>query len=93
MADKICNNANTPTSKQKIDIVHYYDLLFGIANNILDFNCITAYFYLLLSITVIREKDDFLHGRFPAGFHWGVATAAYQIEGGWNADGNVLVVI
>jgi Glycosyl hydrolase family 1 len=32
-------------------------------------------------------QDDFLYGRFPDGFIWGAATASYQIEGGWDADG------
>jgi len=32
-------------------------------------------------------KDDFIYGTFPEKFIWDAATAAYQIEGGWNENG------
>lgn len=33
------------------------------------------------------DRDAFLYGKFPKGFLFGASTAAFQIEGGWNADG------
>ncbi|XP_071511185.1 lactase/phlorizin hydrolase-like [Diadema antillarum] len=33
------------------------------------------------------ERDAFLYGTFPDDFLWSTSTAAYQIEGGWDADG------
>ena len=31
--------------------------------------------------------EDFYYGTFPDGFAWSSATAAYQVEGAWNEDG------
>lgn len=44
--------------------------------------------------TVRDAKDDpFLNDIFPDGFQWGVATASYQIEGAWNADGRRVAIM
>ena len=32
-------------------------------------------------------EEELLYGKFPPDFVWGAASAAYQIEGGWNEDG------
>lgn len=33
------------------------------------------------------SDDQILYGQFPDGFIWSAATAAYQVEGAWNEDG------
>ena len=51
-------------------------------------------FYLVTTLIVIshqfchcQEEEEFLWGQFPDGFVWAAATAAYQVEGAWNTDG------
>ncbi|XP_065606571.1 lactase/phlorizin hydrolase [Cyrtonyx montezumae] len=40
----------------------------------------------------LPKEDEFLYGEFPKNFCWSVATAAYQIEGAWRADGKGLSI-
>ncbi|XP_021504301.1 lactase/phlorizin hydrolase [Meriones unguiculatus] len=40
----------------------------------------------------LAPEDDFLYGEFPKGFIWSAASAAYQVEGAWRADGKGLSI-
>jgi beta-glucosidase len=42
---------------------------------------------LLAGRRLAGQESDFADAKFPKGFLWGTATAAYQVEGAWNADG------
>ncbi|CAH2301141.1 lactase-phlorizin hydrolase, partial [Pelobates cultripes] len=40
----------------------------------------------------LDKEDEFLYGHFRSDFAWSVASAAYQIEGSWRADGKGLSI-
>ena len=52
-------------------------------------NGIKCLFILCVTGTALsyNAEEDLLYDHFPPDFIWGAATAAYQIEGGWNEDG------
>ena len=46
-----------------------------------------AYLLAATSAATAARAATSDHGSFPPDFLWGAATAAYQVEGAWNADG------
>lgn len=51
---------------------------------------LVSFFFVLISEGMAEGKDEFFYGEFPEDFMWGTSTSAYQVEGGWDADGKGL---
>ena len=47
---------------------------------------LTGYGSFTTTTEPMSKNDKIIH-KFPPGFLWGCATAAYQIEGAWDEDG------
>ena len=43
----------------------------------------------LMAALALYQDEPLLYGTFPDDFRWGVATAAFQVEGAWNENGKV----
>lgn len=41
----------------------------------------------------MEDETRMLYEDFPPDFLWSSATAAYQVEGGWDADGNLSLTL
>ena len=52
--------------------------------------CLSLFLWTIVlfqSASCYVYEEELLYDHFPSDFKWGAATAAYQVEGGWNADG------
>jgi len=47
----------------------------------------------VLQMPATIKQDEFLYDVFPEGFQWGLATSAYQVEGAWDQDGTVKLIL